>query len=326
MKYFKISEFEKNNAKVTDKTIEYNVNSLVDHVLDKTREYYGKPIYVLEGYNPKSNHEGHSIGTAAEITTKSRQGNIDIYEFIKTLDFNELSVNGDYESIHVSYYPVNKNNAELVEEVNKPNKLLSDYLVCLDSGHGKDVAGKISPDKTLIEWEWAREIKRRVIEKFEKEKIAETFDVNPEDTEPGLTTRANRANAAWEKHGKKGIFVSIHVNAAGSDGKWHDANYWSIWTSPNFTQADVLADDIWEEAYKVFTQKKLKVNKSGNKWGNSYENSFTVLTKTKMPAVLIENYFQDSKEGVNYLLSEEGKEDIVKVIVNGIKKYLSKQK
>ena len=41
-----------------------------------------------------------------------------------------------------------------------------------------------------------------------------------------------------------------------------------------------------------------------------------------MPAVLIENFFQDNREDVKYLLSEEGKTDCVNIHVLGIKKYL----
>lgn len=54
MKYFKLSEFETSGYKVTDSNIQYNIECLVDNVLDKLRSYYGKPVYVNEGYNPKS--------------------------------------------------------------------------------------------------------------------------------------------------------------------------------------------------------------------------------------------------------------------------------
>ena len=108
MKYFKISEFEKNGVKVTNDDIKYNIESLVNNLLDKVRAYYGKPIYIIEGYNPYSEHFGHTVGVAADITTKNKQGNINIFEYIKTLTFDEVSVNGDYESIHVTYYPKNR--------------------------------------------------------------------------------------------------------------------------------------------------------------------------------------------------------------------------
>lgn len=323
MKYFKLSEFETNGVKVTDKTIEYNITNLVDTILDKARAYYGKPIYILEGYNPKSNHMGHSIGIAAEITTKNKQGNIDVYEFIRTLHFDELTVNGDYDSIHVSVYPTNRKQYEK-EEVIEENKtpLYSDYLICMESGHGKNVAGKRSPDGTLLEWEWARDIKYRIIKELERQRIATCFDVNPEDTEPGLTVRANRANEAWKAHGKKGIFVSIHINAAGN-GKWMNARGWSVWTSPGKTEADILANYVWLAANDVFTPKGLQMRKDMSDGDYDYESNFTVLAKTSMPAILIENFFMDNKDDAEYLKTEEGKQDVTRAIVNGIRNYLT---
>ncbi len=53
-----------------------------------------------------------------------------------------------------------------------------------------------------------------------------------------------------------------------------------------------------------------------------YESDFYVLAKTKCPAVLTENLFQDNKEDVKFLTSEEGKSAIVKVHVNGIINYI----
>ena len=254
MQYFKLSEFETNGQKVTNKDIQRNIEALVDNVLDKVRKYYGKAIYVLEGYNPSSTHQGHAVGSAADITTKSKQGNIDIFEYIKTLKFDEISVNGDYESIHVAYYPQNR---QIVTEAEE--KFMSNYIVCLDSGHGVDVSGKQSPDGRLKEWKWAREVKYRLAELIEKEKIALCFDANPEETEPSLTTRANRVNEVYKKNNKKAIYVSIQINAAGNGSQWMNANYWSIWTTKGKTEGDVLAIYIHKDAERVFKPKGIKV-------------------------------------------------------------------
>lgn len=316
MKYFKLSEFETNGQKITNKDIQRNIEALVDNVLDKVRAYYGKAIYVVEGYNPSSEHQGHGIGIAADITTKSKQGNIDIFEYIKTLTFDEVSVVGDYESVHVAYYPINK---KTIIEPQVEKEYLSDYIVCLDSGHGSNVAYKKSPDSSLYEWEWAREVKYKLIESIEENKIAACFDVNPEETEPGLTTRANRVNAVYKNNNKKAIYLSIHINASGSDGKWHDANYWSIWTTKGKTEGDVFASYIQKEAERVFKPKGIRVVEEK-------EANFTVLVKTSTPSVLVENLFQDSKEGVKYLLTEEGKNDCIEVMKEGIKKYLISKK
>lgn len=320
MKYFKLSEFEKDGYKLSDEFVKYNIENLVNIILDPVREYYGAPIYVLEGYNP--NNDWFMAGTTVRITTKSKQGNIDIYEYIKSnLEFDEIILSNDYSDVCVSIYPKNR---KLIHEFSS-NSYLSDWLVCVDSGHGKDVAGKRSPDSSIIEWEWAREIKYRIISELENQGICRCFDVNPETTEPGLTTRANRANNAWKDNNKKGIFVSIHINAAGNGG-WYNAKYWSIWTSKGQTEGDNLATYIWNSVNEVMTPLGKTMGKDMSDGDVDYESNFTVLTKTSMPAVLIENFFMDNKENVEFLLSETGKQAIIKGIVNGIKGFLISKK
>ena len=43
---------------------------------------------------------------------------------------------------------------------------------------------------------------------------------------------------------------------------------------------------------------------------------------TNCPAVLMENFFQDNKEDVAFLLSEEGKRTVTRIHVEGIVNYL----
>lgn len=324
MKFFKFSEFETNGVKATNDDIKYNIVALVANILDKVREYYGKAIYIEEGLNNTSKYEGHAIGCAAVITTKSKQGNMDVFNYIKTLDYDELRVIGDYTSIQVCYRA--KNRHRLIENTNSPcEKFDSEYIVCLESGHGKDVCGKRSPDGRLLEWEWTREIKYRLAEVLESQHVAQCFDINPEDTEPGLSVRANRVNAVYKKNNKKAIFVSIHVNAAGN-GEWMNARGWSIWTTKGKTESDNFATVMWEEANKVFSKDGIQMRKDTSDGDNDYEANFTVIYKTLCPSVLVENLFQDSKQDVEYLLSEHGKEACVTAMANGIKKYLSMKK
>ena len=54
-----------------------------------------------------------------------------------------------------------------------------------------------------------------------------------------------------------------------------------------------------------------------------YEENFYVLKKTSCPAVLTENFFQDNKDDVEWLSSEEGKETVVEYHLRGILRYLN---
>jgi len=48
------------------------------------------------------------------------------------------------------------------------------------------------------------------------------------------------------------------------------------------------------------------------------------LKKTKCPAVLTENFFMDNKQDVSYLLSLEGRTQIVRTHVDALINYVTK--
>jgi len=54
------------------------------------------------------------------------------------------------------------------------------------------------------------------------------------------------------------------------------------------------------------------------------ESKFYILTKTKCPAVLLENFFYDNRMECKWLLKEETKERIADAIVDGLKRYLNR--
>ena len=122
-------------------------------------------------------------------------------------------------------------------------------IVILDNGHGKETAGKRSPvwadGSQLFEYEFNRDIVRRIAEKLEAENIPYRILV-PEENDIGLSERARRANAIAKENGGKAYVLSIHANAGGGTG-------WEVWTSPGQTAADKIATVFFEEAGREFT-------------------------------------------------------------------------
>jgi N-acetylmuramoyl-L-alanine amidase len=117
--------------------------------------------------------------------------------------------------------------------------------------------------------------------------------------------------------------VSIHVNAAASDGKWHNATGWEIYTSPGKTKADDLATCIFNAARYNLKDKKLRTDLSDG--DPDKEANLYVLKHTNCPAVLTENFFMDNKSDVDYLLSDRGFHEIVRLHVEGILSYINKK-
>ena len=209
--------------------------------------------------------------------------------------------------------------------VNVPEEDFSKGLVMLDNGHGEDTPGKCSPDKSIREYDYNRKVVAALKVELEKAGIP-YYIVVPEIRDVKLRTRVNRANKKYEEakaNGQKAFFISVHLNAA-KNGVWYSARGWSAWTSKGQTAGDKLADCLYEAAHEVLDPKKIKIRTDKSDGDEDWENNFTVITETTCPACLTENFFQDNREDVDYLLSEEGFNDVVKIHLEGIKKYIRK--
>jgi N-acetylmuramoyl-L-alanine amidase len=132
--------------------------------------------------------------------------------------------------------------------------------------------------------------------------------------------RANHKTCRFGHPTTDTILISIHVNAAGSDGKWHTATGWSAYTFPGHTESDSLADCLYRAAEKYLPGRKLRTDYSDG--DPDLEEPFYILKHTYCPAVLTENGFMDSRESLRFLESPEGKKAIVALHVAGIIEYL----
>lgn len=204
----------------------------------------------------------------------------------------------------------------------------------LDAGHGSNTPGKKSPlfdnkQTRLYEYAYVRDITAAVYSKLISDGYR-CYIVHPEideitSTSKDLILRVNRANDLYTVEKKKGntaIFISIHVNANGN-GEWQNARGWSVWTSKGQTQGDKLATAIYNTADKILTPYGQKIRKDMSDGDPDYESDFYVLKHTNCPACLTENMFMDNKEDAQWLLSDEGRNTITKIHVEGIKNYIS---
>lgn len=191
--------------------------------------------------------------------------------------------------------------------------------ILIDNGHGENTPGKRSPDGELREYSYTREIADRVVLELTKRGY-DAERIVKENVDVPLVERARRVNEVCGRLGSsKVILVSIHCNAAGNGG-WLKARGWSAYTSIGRTKADKLADRLYESARMYFTGQRIREDRSDG--DPDWEEGFYILGKTKCPAVLTENFFQDNQEDVAYLLSSEGKQAIVDVHVEGIINYI----
>lgn len=188
--------------------------------------------------------------------------------------------------------------------------------VLIDNGHGSNTPGKRSPDGRLREYAYTREIASRLEMELRKNGI-DAERIVKEEIDVPLAERCRRVN---EYKASEAILVSIHCNAAGNGSDWMSARGWEAWTSVGKTKADKLATCLYEDAEHCLPG--MKIRKDMTDGDPDKESGFYILKHTKCPAVLTENLFQDNKEDVEFLLSEEGKRAIISLHVWGIMKYL----
>lgn len=190
--------------------------------------------------------------------------------------------------------------------------------VLIDNGHGEDTLGKCSPDKRLREYAYCREIARRVSRQLSLQGI-DAILITPEEKDVALRERVRRVNGWARKLGKENVvLVSIHNNAAGNDGKWHTATGFSVFISKN-------ASEKSKRLARNFTDNATAMGLMGNRAvpkEKYWVQSLAMTRDTACPAVLTENLFQDNREDVNFLLSEEGKQAITKLHVDSIIQYI----
>lgn len=193
--------------------------------------------------------------------------------------------------------------------------------ILIDNGHGADTKGKRSPDGLLAEYKYAREIAHEIVNKL----VGLGYDAEllvPEAEDISLQERCRRANEWCGKRGADNVMiVSVHCNAAGN-GSWMNARGWSAYTSKGKTKSDELATMLYDAAEANFANNKIRKDFSDG--DPDWEESFYILRKTKCVAVLTENFFMDNKQDVSYMLSLEGRAQIVKTHVDGITNYIKK--
>ena len=192
--------------------------------------------------------------------------------------------------------------------------------ILIDNGHGRETAGKRSPDGRLLEWSYTREIARRVVAELQAQHYYASLLV-PEEEDIPLDERCRRVNRVCSELGRRNVcLISIHVNAAGRCDNWYNATGWCCYTSKGQTEGDKLANCLCAAALQILPGHRMRFDYSDG--DPDQEADFTILHKTTCAACLTENGFMDCKESLEFLLTDEGKQAIVDLHVQGIKEYV----
>lgn len=249
-------------------------------------------------------------GELVTVTTRSLSGDeppqlLDIgeVEMVELIEVGKIEV--EEVEIEIEAAPV-----EVAEvKPGQPQK----YLWCLDNGHGELQEGKRAPAKVdgklFEEWEFNRDIVRRIIESLKRNGIA-YYNVVPE-TQVGsfLKGRVDRANEKASDLPK--IYVSIHANAAGLDAPGQFRN--------GITGLETFHFPGSQSGKRLATVfQRYMVDELGWRDRGVKEYPFYVLKHTSMPSVLTENGFYTDEEQTRKLLSDEWRQKIANAHIRAI--------
>ena len=181
-------------------------------------------------------------------------------------------------------------------------------IVVLDPGHGPLTAGKRSPDETLLEYEFNRDVTARLKEHLERHGIKVVLTNLTGQDDISLKERVRISNNI-----KADIFVSIHANAFGDD--WNSANGWEVYCWKFGGKAEQLAKYVHNESIPF-----LSLRDRGIKEANFY-----VIRYTDAPAILIEHGFYTNKNECELLKTASFREKCAIADAKGILKYFNIQ-
>lgn len=192
-------------------------------------------------------------------------------------------------------------------------------VILIDNGHGSDTVGKCSPDGRHREYKWARDFAQRLCAAMTgrghdaRRLVTEEWDVS-------IQERVRRAGDLCAKEGSRNVLLlSMHNDAKGSDGKWHEARGFSARVGLNASdRSKLLATMIAQtmDSEGVTVRKPLS-----RQW--YWPQNLGICRDTRCPAVLCENLFQDNREDVRLLHDEEFLQRLVGAYVKAIEAYIN---
>lgn len=201
---------------------------------------------------------------------------------------------------------------------------VSGPLIIIDCGHGGIIDGKYTTapskmfdhgDFVFYEGVYNRELGLKVAKKLKENGINYIFITASNEDTP-LYERVKEANHIYDSfESLDPIYVSLHGNA---DGTGRAVGI-EVFTSLGETKSDALSTLIY---YRL---EELGWNMRSD-WSDGdpdKESKFYVLTKTKMPAVLIETGFFTNKQEALMMMDSDIQEMVAEKIVKGIKDYIT---
>lgn len=296
-------------SKVTGVRAGNQGNNVVRVVIDMASKVTPKISY---------SSDGKTMTLSFKESAVSQPGNSDADKDNNSDDDNDNN-NGSGNDGNSTVTPTVTGSDSLTDSKTVKHDDLSSYdpyadgkiVVAIDPGHGKTTGGKRSPDSSLMEWEFNRDIAYRLKDLLEAQGYTVIMTVEEDDmTDPSLASRVAIANNA----GNVDLFVSIHANANGNGKDWNSAKGWEIWvhkTGGASEKAAKAIEDATTAAISEFKDRGIKKTGSG-------EIGLYVSRNTEMPSVLIEHGFYTNYDECQLMKQDSFRQRLAEADATGI--------
>ena len=188
-------------------------------------------------------------------------------------------------------------------------------IVCIDPGHGSPDPGAVGAKGTR-ESDIALSVSLKAASILEKHKVSVVLTRQVDKLPASSKNKALASRVATANNAKADLFVSIHVNSAGSNTEARGCLA-LVYSKESF--GNVLANNILDNIDRYSDIKKLGtfVDKEYVKY------RVYVLKNTKMPACLIELGMLGNEVEEMYLASDEAQQILAECVAKGILDTLS---
>ncbi len=181
-------------------------------------------------------------------------------------------------------------------------------VICIDPGHGGYDPGAINGSTGAREKDITLKIALKLSETLAKRgwNVVMTRKTDRDVSYYGSTDSEELgARVAFGKNMRADIFVSIHCNASTSTSSKGISTHWSKWADKR------LGECIHKHLVKNIGTTDRKTSR----------NDFYVISKSTMPAVLLETGFITNSHDLQYLNSNWGQKKVAESIADGIEEY-----
>lgn len=199
---------------------------------------------------------------------------------------------------------LNKNLGDLINQVSSEQVKTGKKVIVVDAGHGGGDPGKVGING-VVEKELNLQIAEKVKELLEKKNIMVVMTRESDVMLEGTKSTDMKKRVDIINETKPDLAVSIHQNSYTDPGVYGAQTFFYSGSEEGKRCAEIIQNEL------------LKFDETNHRQAKANDNYY-LLTRTKVPTVIVECGFLSNNEEAGKLSDRTYQDEISKVIVRGI--------